>query len=165
MSKVRAVLVGCGGISRAWLRGIKRMPDVQVVGLADIDRAAAEEKAAEFDLGDAVIGTDAVAVLGETTPDVVFNCTGPAAHLPVTLLALENGCHVLGEKPLADSMESARQMVEAAQEAGKIFAVIQNRRYDTSIRRLRAFLDSGEIGQITTVNGDFYLGAHFGGWR
>ena len=164
-SVLKAVLVGCGGISRAWLRPIIEMADVQVVGLADINRADAEEKAAEFDLAGAAIGMDAGAIIRETSPDVVLNCTGPAAHLPVTLLALEHGCHVLGEKPLADSMESARRMIAAAQAAGKVFAVIQNRRYNPNIRRLRAFLDSGAIGEITTVNGDFYIGAHFGGWR
>jgi len=71
----------------------------------------------------------------------------------------------LGEKPLADSMESARKMVAAAQEAGKVFAVMQNRRYDARIRRLRHFLASGAIGPITTVHCDFFIGAHFGGFR
>jgi predicted dehydrogenase len=83
----------------------------------------------------------------------------------VTLEALAQGCHVLGEKPLADSLEHARQMIEAAQRAGKVFAVIQNRRYDPNIRRLRSFLASGAIGEVTTVNSDFYIGAHFGGFR
>ena len=72
---------------------------------------------------------------------------------------------VLGEKPLADNMADARRMVAAAQEAGLLFAVIQNRRYDENLRRLRAFLESGAIGQLTTVNSDFYLGVHFGGFR
>ncbi len=79
--------------------------------------------------------------------------------------ALEQGCHVLGEKPLADSMDKARKMVEASERAGRIYAVIQNRRYDPNIRRLRRFLKAGEIGPITTVNSDFYIGAHFGGFR
>jgi predicted dehydrogenase len=56
-------------------------------------------------------------------------------------------------------------MVAAAQESGKVYAVVQNRRYDPNIRRLRRFLASGAIGPITTVNCDFYLGAHFGGFR
>ena len=66
---------------------------------------------------------------------------------------------------MADTMDHARTMVAAAQEAGKIYAVIQNRRYDANIRRLRSFLASGEIGPLTTVNSDFYIGAHFGGFR
>jgi len=95
----------------------------------------------------------------------VFDCTIPEAHFDVTLTALRHGCHVLGEKPLSVSMDHARRMCDAAQEAGKLYAVIQNRRYDLRIRRLRAFLESGALGPITTVNSDFYIGAHFGGFR
>src|SRR4030042_944212 len=72
---------------------------------------------------------------------------------------------VLGEKPLADSMEHARQMVAAAHNSGKIFAVMQNRRYIEQTRRVRQFLASRVLGPLTTVNCDFYLGPHFGGFR
>jgi predicted dehydrogenase len=95
----------------------------------------------------------------------VFDCTIPEAHVDVTLTALQHGCHVLGEKPLADSMENARRSVAAAQAAGKIYAVIQNRRYDPNLLRLCDFLASGAIGKVTTVDADFYIGAHFGGFR
>lgn len=161
----RAVLVGCGGISRAWLRPVRQMPEVEIVGLVDIDEAAARRVADEFALTGALVGTDLAVVLDRTAPDVVFNCTVPGAHMEVTLEALGHGCHVLGEKPLADSMDQARRMVAAAREAGRILAVIQNRRYDPAIRRLRRFLRAGTLGAITTVNSDFYIGAHFGGFR
>jgi predicted dehydrogenase len=62
-------------------------------------------------------------------------------------------------------MENARKMIAASEEAGKLYAVIQNRRYDPNIRRLRAFLDSGQIGPLTTLHSDFFVGAHFGGFR
>ena len=162
---VRAVLVGCGGISRAWLGATQKIPQVQIVGLVDIVEEAARARAQEYGLTQAVIGADLQAVLESTRPEAVFNCTVPEAHGPVTLEALRFGCHVLGEKPLADSMEHARSMVAAAQQAGRTLAVIQNRRYDARIRRLRRFLDSGAIGPLTTVNCDFYIGAHFGGFR
>ena len=164
-SRTRAVLVGCGGISRTWLRAVQEMPEVEIVGLVDIDEQAAARVAEEFSLPEATRDRELPAVLDRTAPDVVFNCTVPGAHLEVTLEALRHGCHVLGEKPLADSMENARRMVAAAEEAGRIFAVIQNRRYDARIRRLRSFLQSGVLGRITTVNCDFYVGAHFGGFR
>jgi predicted dehydrogenase len=96
---------------------------------------------------------------------VVFNCTVPEAHRKVTLAALAHGCHVLGEKPLADSLENAQEMVTAAEKAGRIFAVMQNRRFHPGIRRLRRFLQAGAIGDLTTVHSDFYIGAHFGGFR
>ncbi len=163
--QVRAVMVGCGSMSRAWLDAASKMPDLEIVGLVDVIEEAARKRATEYHLEDAIIGTDLSSVLTRTSPDVVFNCTIPEAHTSVTLTAFEYGCHVLSEKPMADTMENARVMVGTAQKVGKLFAVIQNRRYDRGIRRTRAFLQSGNIGSLTTVNSDFYIGAHFGGFR
>jgi predicted dehydrogenase len=140
------------------------MPQIEIVGLVDIAEQAAVERAVEFGLS-APTGGDLAAMLDRTRPDVLFNCTIPEAHLEVTLTALDHGCHVLGEKPLADSMDNARKMVAAAQQADRILAVIQNRRYDARTRLLRHLVESDVIGPLTTVNCDFYLGAHFGGFR
>ena len=164
-AKTRVVMAGCGSMSAAWLRAGTAMPEVEFVGLVDLSADAARKRAEEFGLQYAAVGTDLEAVLRDLQPDAVFDCTIPEAHHRVTLAALAHGCHVLGEKPLADSMEHAREMVAAAREAGKLYAVIQNRRYDPHIRRLRAFLESGVLGPLTTLNSDFYIGAHFGGFR
>ena len=163
--RLRVVLAGCGGISRAWMHATAQMDDVEYVGLVDLHKKAAQERAEEFKLDEAKVGSDLAEILAATKPDIVFDCTIPEAHVDVTLTALRHGCHVLGEKPLADSMAHAQKMVAAAAAARKQYAVIQNRRFDPRIRSLRAFLDSGAIGQVTTVNADFYIGAHFGGFR
>jgi predicted dehydrogenase len=163
--KIRTVLVGCGKMSNAWLDAALSIPEVEVVGLVDIIEAAAQQKASDYNLPQAVISSDLQIVLDRTTPDAIFNCTIPEAHYTVTMQALAVGCHVLSEKPLADSMEHAREMVETAERIGKVFAVIQNRRYDPNIRRITNFLASEKLGTLTTVNSDFYIGAHFGGFR
>lgn len=162
---LRIVLVGCGGMSRAWLKAATAIEGVEVVGLVDIVADAARARQDEFGLSGALTGADLEAVLKKLQPDVVFDVTVPEAHAETTLTALRHGCHVLGEKPMADSMDAARRMVEAAQRSGKLYAVIQNRRYTAPIRRVREFLRAGEIGDLTTANCDFYLGAHFGGFR
>jgi len=162
--KLTAVLVGCGGISDQWLTAIADMDDLDLVGLVDLREEAAVRQAETYGLDEAFVGTDLAEALKQTSPDVVFNCTVPSAHTPVAIEALRHGCHVLGEKPMADSMESARRAIDAAEKAGKVYAVIQNRRYHPSIRRLHRLLEAGAIGPLTTVNSDFYLGAHMGGW-
>lgn len=164
MQKLRAVLVGCGNISKAWLTPVKARSDVEVVGLIDLRREAAEKRAAEYALH-VEIGTDLKKVLRKVQPDIVFDCTLPEAHALVTTTALRHGCHVLGEKPLADTMANARKMVAAARKARRTYAVMQNRRYIANIQALRRFLDSGAIGRISTVHCDFFIGAHFGGFR
>ncbi len=164
-NKMRAVLVGCGGISDAWFTTDAVRKQVEIVGLVDINEAAAAAKAAQHGFTGAEIGTRLTPVLKKAEPDVVFDCTSPEAHCEVTLTALRHGCHVLGEKPMADTMANARRMVRAADKAGKLYAVMQNRRYQTEIRRLRRFLDSGAIGKVNTVHSSFFLGCHFGGFR
>jgi predicted dehydrogenase len=161
----KVVMVGCGGMSTVWLKTAKDIPGLEIVGLVDINQDAARRRKEEFGFANAVVDTELVSVLGHTSPDIVFDCTVPEAHVSVTLAALAHGCHVLGEKPMADSIDNARRMVAAAQKAGKLFAVIQNRRYLPSARRVQNFLKSGPLGPLTTVNCDFYIGAHFGGFR
>jgi predicted dehydrogenase len=162
---LRAVLVGCGSISAAWLGPAKEIAGLEIVGLVDVVEASARQRAAEFELPRAVIGTDLNTVLDQTAPDLVFDCTVPSAHEAVTLSALAHGCHVLGEKPLATSMEAAHRMVAAAQASGKVYAVMQNRRFLPTVNTVKDYLRRGELGPLTTVTSDFFLAAHFGGFR
>jgi predicted dehydrogenase len=165
MSNLKVVLAGCGGISGAWFKPLQTMTDVTLVGLVDINESAAQKRKDEFGLTGARTGTDLRAMLRATRPDLVFDCTVPEARASVVLTALRHGCHVLSEKPLAANMAEARRMVKASEKARRMFAVMQNRRYDPRIRALQSLIASGGIGDLTTLNGDFYIGAHFGGFR
>ena len=162
---LKAVLVGCGGISRTWLKPAAAYPGLEIVGLADLNPANARRIQTEFHLTQAHVGTDVGSVIEATGANIVFDCTIPEAHTGVTLAALQRGCHVLGEKPMADSMANAAKMLDAARRSGKIYAVIQNRRYLDAIVRFRRVIRTNVIGALTTLNADFYLGPHFGGFR
>jgi len=165
MDTLKIVVAGCGGMSETWIKTALGLPNVQVVGFVDVIEAAAQKRRDQFNLNDAITGTALDAVLDRTQADIVFDITIPEAHYPITKAALAHGCHVLGEKPLANSLAEARELVQAAQEAGRIFAVMQNRRHHPHIRRLRRLVRGGQLGPLTTVNIDFYIGAHFGGFR
>lgn len=162
---LRVVLAGCGGITRAWLNHAAERADLDFVGLVDLLPENAARVKEQFNLSNARIGTDLAAIIDATAADVVFDCTIPAAHKSVVLTALAHGCHVLGEKPLAESMADAREMLAGAQASGKTYAVIQNRRYLDNIVRFREVIRAGQIGPLTTLNADFYLAPHFGGFR
>jgi predicted dehydrogenase len=162
---LRVVLAGCGGISQAWLKPAVEIPNLQIVGLVDLRPENAQQRAIQFGLKGVETGSDLGAILDHTQPDILFDCTVPEAHVDVTLEALGRGIHVLGEKPMADNMPNARRMVAKAQETGKLYAVMQNRRYQAEIRSLRDFFSTGAIGPLTTANSDFYLAPHFGGFR
>ena len=164
-SLLRIVLVGCGSITGEWFNALKTRKDVDIVGLVDLDETVARKRSEEFNWPHARIGTDLAAVLAEVRPDIVFDCTIPAARASVVEVALRHGCHVLSEKPMANSMDEARRLIDVAREAGRTFAIMQNRRYLGSIRTMRSFIGSEAIGGLTTLNSDFYVGAHFAGYR
>lgn len=162
---VEAVLVGCGAMSRAWLEAARQLDDISIVGLVDIDLQRARSRAAEFHLDRADTGTSIDDILDRRRVDAVFDVVVPSARLAVALSALSHGCHILTEKPLAATLEEGRTIVAAARTAGRIHAVVQNRRYLAGVRRIRRFLDSGVIGRPTSIHCDFFLAPHFGGFR
>lgn len=165
---LRAVMAGCGAMSNGWLRAIRETPalaaEVEVAGLVDLDEGVARARAAEHGL-DVPAGTDLGAMIDRLRPDAVFDLVVPAARAGVAALALGRGCHVLSEKPLAASMEEARRLLDAAARAGRVHGVVQNRRHLAGIRRVRALLASGALGEVAAVHADFFVGAHFGGFR
>lgn len=159
------VLVGCGGMANAWMKNAQEMPSLKVVGLVDIRPEAAEALADKYQLPRSVVYRTLAEAIEKGKADLVFDVTIPGAHHEVVMTALRAGCHVLGEKPLSDNMSSAREMVKAAAQSGKVYAVMQNRRFDPNIRAVRKALSEGTIGDVEEVHSDFYIGAHFGGFR
>lgn len=164
-----AVLVGCGAMSNGWLKALKQTPflasNIRMVGFVDLDPALARARADEHGWTDAKAGAGLEEMLAQTSPDLVFDIVVPAAREQVVQTALRHGCHVLSEKPMAETLETAQALIRQAREAGKVHAVVQNRRWLPGIRRARAFLASGTLGDLTAVHCDFFIGAHFGGFR
>lgn len=156
-------------MSRGWLKAIAETPAlrdrVTIVGLNDLDSAAANRLAIEFGLGQAAVETDLDALLSGTKPDLLFDVVIPRARRDVVATALSHGCHVLSEKPMATSLDDGRALVALARGAGKVHAIVQNRRFNEGVRRIRATLDSGVLGTLNAVHCDFFVGAHFGGFR
>ncbi len=165
MKTQNLVLVGCGGVSNAWIPALQAIDGIRLVGLVDIRSEAAETFRERHRLGKIPVADSLGDMLDKVSAEWVIDCTVPAAHKEITLLALERGCHVLGEKPISDNLRDALVMAEAAEASGKLYAVNQNRRYGDDILRVKNALDSGIIGRIETLNADFYIGAHFGGFR
>jgi predicted dehydrogenase len=161
----RAVLIGCGAMSRAWLEAAKTIEGLEIVGLADINPDAARARAAEFGLTDIVIATSIEELIAEAKPDIVFDVVIPAARHHIVSTALAAGCHVLSEKPMAETLDQARDLIARAEAAGKLHVVVQNRRYLEGVRRIGAAIKAGAIGDVTSIHCDFFLAPHFGGFR
>jgi predicted dehydrogenase len=160
---MKAIHVGCGAMSREWLRSAAEL-GIQVRALVDLEEKNARLRAEEFNL-DVPIYTDLKTAIQKASADAVFDCTIPAAHKQVSSTALAAGLHVLEEKPLALNFQDAADLVGLAKTAGKLHVVLQNRRFKRGIRQLREMLLQGVIGELTTVHVDFFVAPHFGGFR
>jgi len=163
MINARVVVVGAGEISNYWFPPL-REEKVHVAAVVDINPDSAREKCKKFSI-DAEVGNDLAEMLRRTRPDFVLDLTTPDAHCSVTCTALRAGCHVLGEKPMAPDIEQARKMVRTAEQSGKMYMVSQSRRWEINHFALRDMINEGAIGELTTLNCDFFIGAHFGGFR
>lgn len=161
---LKSVLVGCGGMGNNWTRILSHRDDIEIVGLVDIDTAAAKGLAGRADLN-VEIFEDLEVAISSISPDVVLDTSIPETRRRLAGTALEAGCHVLCEKPLAASMQEAEELVQLASSNERTLAVMQNRRYLPGSAQVRDLIKSGEIGELGLVCADFFIGAHFGGFR
>jgi predicted dehydrogenase len=136
-------VVGCGNISKQYLKHLTKFPDVQVLFCADIDAGRAKAQAAAY-------GVPASGSLQQALehPDVqlVVNLTIPAAHAEVASAAIAAGRHVWNEKPLAPDVAAGRALLEQARAAGVRVGCAPDTVLGAGIQSARRLIASGAIG-------------------
>jgi predicted dehydrogenase len=164
-----AVMAGCGAMSDGWLHALRDIDyltdNVRLVGMVDLDADVAARRATKHGLSEVAIGSSLDDMLARQQPDLLFDLVVPPARFGIVEAGLAAGCHVLSEKPMANTLAEAKQLVVLAAKARKIHAVIQNRRFLAGIRRVKRLIAAGTLGELTAVHVDFFVGAHFGGFR
>jgi len=128
------------------LRAWQAIPGVQIVALANRTRSRAEALAREFAVDDSRVYEDYRLLLTQERLDFVDIATAPQIHREQVLAAAEHGVHVLCQKPVATSLDMAREMIQACEVAKVRFVVNENWRWRRWYRELKARLDAGEIG-------------------
>ncbi|WP_108991132.1 Gfo/Idh/MocA family protein [Paenibacillus agaridevorans] len=160
----KVVVAGCGGMANIWVKDALARKDTQIVGLVDIRLESAQAMAERHGLSCGLY-TDVAEALSETGANLVFDVTIPASHYAVCSTAMRHGANVLGEKPMSESMEEARELVALSDRTGRSYAIMQNRRYNAPMRSMRRYIQEGGVGRIGYVGADFFIGPHFGGFR
>lgn len=149
MARQRIALIGAGLIGREHARFIAAHPDAELAGIADIGPGA-EAFAAEFG---APLFADYRTLLDATRPDGAIVALPNALHLQAGLEVIARGIPLFMEKPVADTIAAARQMVAAAEAAGVPIQVGHHRRHAPDIVRAKKAIADGELGRIMAVNG------------
>jgi predicted dehydrogenase len=162
---MKVIQVGIGGMGNAWLRAVMASPVVEYAGFVEINKTIATEQVERYGLDAALIFPSLEAALATVSTDGIIDITPPQFHRSVSIAALEAGIPVLSEKPLADTLEAAQDIVRKADETGVLHMVSQNYRYRTPTQTLKKVLDSGVMGQMGGLTVNFFKGPHFGGFR
>ncbi len=149
--KIRAAVIGAGGISDQHIRGYLDTQRYEIVALADLHPAAMAEKNERFGIRPAHF-TDARQMLDEVRPDVVSICTWHAGHAEWTIAAAARRPKViLCEKPMADSVGNAEQMLIACQRNGVKLAIGHQRRFLPAYTLARTMIREGRIGDVRLI--------------
>ena len=140
---LKILVIGCGNMGSSHARAYHEMEEFKICGL--VSRGSSNAKLnAKFD-NQYDLFNDPLAALTKTKPDAVCISTYPDTHEELAIIALENGCHVFIEKPLADSVEGAERVVAAAKKSGKKLVVGYILRHHPSWER---FIEiAGELGK------------------
>lgn len=160
---LRVVQVGAGGMGRNWIRTIMANPDVQLVGLVDLNLDAAQSALAAAGIDGVVTGTGLAEVTAASRVDAVVNVTVPAAHHPVNVEALFAGYPVLCEKPVAPTVAEGLSLAAASEVSGQLLMISQSRRYYRTLAQFRQ--QAGMLGDIGILATEFFKAPHFGGFR
>ncbi|MGB9595287.1 MAG: Gfo/Idh/MocA family protein [Candidatus Poribacteria bacterium] len=142
-------IVGAGGIaSGAHMPGYLAVPDVKVIAVCDVVKERAESFADRYGISKKNVFTDYNEIAKMDELDAISVCTPNNFHAGPTIAALENGKHVLCEKPIAGNAVDGQAMVDAAKKSKKILQIGLHLRFQPSMQMLKKIIESGELGQI-----------------
>ncbi len=158
-------IIGTGGIAHAHGDGYKELGDrVEIVACCDIDFEKAKNYAAEYDIPSYYASCYDML---DAHPEInmVSVCTWNSAHKECTIAALNAGCNVLCEKPMAMNACEAEEMKAAAEKNGKLLMLGFVRRHGLDARKAKMLIDGGDLGQVYLAKASYLRRCGYpGGW-
>lgn len=149
-SPLRVAVIGAGYWGPNLIRNFRGAPDWDLAAVCDIDATRARAVVGGRSTVD--IETSVDRLLDRSDIDAVAIATPVQSHAALTHRAIDAGKHVLVEKPLADGLEAAAGMVEAAERAGLVLMADHTYCYTPAVQRIQHIVESGELGEILYID-------------
>jgi predicted dehydrogenase len=152
---LKYIQIGVGGFGQVWCTAV--LPRLAEMGLArpvaavDINREVLGKARVQLGLNDSQLYTSAAQALDEVDADFIIIVVPPAHHEEMVDLAVAHGCHILSEKPIADSMAACCRIYRKVNDAGLKMAVTMSHRFDQDKQSLEAAIKSGEYGPLNYI--------------
>ena len=154
---LECIQIGVGGQGRHWCNAV--VPRLMELGLAvpvaavDINPEILPEAKTSLGLNDDQLYTNAEQAITEHKPDFINIVVPPAHHEEFVNLAMEHGCHILSEKPIADTMAGCCRIYHKVKKAGLKMAVTMTHRFDQDKQTLEREIKSGKYGELSSLIG------------
>lgn len=157
-------IIGNGGIANCHAAGYKAMSEeCEIVACCDINFEKAKSFAEKYDIKN--VYDNCYDMLKENELDAVSVCTWNSAHAECTIAALNAGCNVICEKPMAMNAKEALEMKAAAEKNGKLLMIGFVRRHGNDARKAKELADNGALGEIYYSKACYLRRCGFpGGW-
>lgn len=150
MAKVRWAVLGTSNFALDWIaRGVQLARNAELVAI--LSRDAERGKAACEKMG-VPLTYSSIEEIDKNEVDGIFMTLPNTMHAPMVIEAARRGLHVVGEKPMAISVDECRQMIAAAREANVTLACAQCMEWTSPIIKTRELLESGAIGDIVSAS-------------
>lgn len=154
MEKIRSAIIGAGYISDFHIDALRRLGNVDILAISDIDYDLAKKKALEHYIPNSY--SDFNEVLSNKSIDVVHNCTPNYLHFEINKKIIESGKHVFSEKPLALNSKEGNELVEISKKNPEIIAGVNfNYRMNPLVLEMQQKIKNGEIGKPLLVHGSY----------
>ncbi|MCL7412239.1 MAG: UDP-N-acetylglucosamine 3-dehydrogenase [ANME-2 cluster archaeon] len=145
---MRAGVIGIGAMGQHHVRIYNEMEQVELVGISDVSQKRVNELAGLY----GVKGYTDHRQLLEHDLDVVSIVVPTTLHMSIGMDAIDAGAHILMEKPIADTLENAQRLSNAAKEAKVKLMVGHIERFNPAVMRLKEIIDSGTLGKIVSIS-------------
>jgi predicted dehydrogenase len=160
-------MIGGGGMAGGWIKSFTdNFSDrIKIIGLVDVNQDILNRQAQALGLSKNQLFTDFNEACAKVKADFCGVATPPQFHVPAAVAAMEHGMPVICEKPIADTLDAAKQMLRTAQKTGLPCAIIQNYRYAPNKQELVRIREKGRLGRLQHIVGRYACDyRRYGSW-
>ena len=165
MEKIRVIQIGTGNWGFSWIEKVMQSPFAELAAVVDANPDMLKIVAERYGLDEKICFQSLEQAVSRVQADAALVIVPPALHKEVAVAALESGLHCLVEKPLAETMRDAVEIVEAAKKNGKKLMVSQNYRFKRAPQTVKTLIEKQYAGKIGSVFVNFQKAPQFTGFR